>query len=524
MKNSESLQLVKEQLKIKSIEFRKVEENNSTVNKKIKTLITENQEEVKKLKSDIVKKDTEIQQREKEIRNSSDRLKEAQELAKNQVKEAQELAKNQAPATGIDPKIIEKIKELKVHTEKLKMKLESEQSFNKRFAKEKSVLLKEVKRLKKEEGKTDELNKRVEQYKKELANAESSTNEVDESLKKSIEEKDALIKKLKTVIKKDMDATDLPEAIKKDERFEGIKPIGIVVILNEDIGVMQKERRKAKKRFEMLKETNEELESKVNLLSEEKASGGGSERKEEARSAAVEEFGGGLEAFLLTYADMITLLLVIFVMMYTASNLDEEKFAEAMSSFQEKIVKIESVNVRLTQEELQMLNKLRELVKDNIDPNALIAGDTKTITFQIPSSDLFAPGTAILEEGAGKLILETIEDEMRDGVKQVIVDGHTDNVPTKTAMFPSNWELSSARASTVAQYIVKQIGFNPKFVVVSGYGEHRPMKPNTTDENRASNRRVEVKVVKDKTVAAAQAAKKKAQELKAANEAAGYSN
>ena len=514
MKNSESLQLVKEQLKIKSIELRKVEENNSTVNKKIKTLITENQEEVKKLKSDIVKKSTEIQQREKEIRNSSDRL-----------KEAQELAKNQAPATGIDPKIIEKIKELKVHTEKLKKKLESEQNFNKRFEKEKTVLLKEVKRLKKEEGKTDELNKRVEQYKKELANAESSTNEVDESLQQLIKEKDALIKKLKTVIKKDMDTTDLPEAIKKDERFEGMKPIGILVTLNEDIGVMQKERRKAKKRFEMLKETNEELESKVNLLSEEKASGGApGERMEEARSAAVQEFGGGLEAFLLTYADMITLLLVIFVMMYTASNIDQEKFAEAMSSFQEKIVKIESVNVRLTQDELKMLEKLRELVKDNIDPNALIAGDTKTITFKIPSSDLFGPGSATLVEGAGALILETIEDEMMDGVKQVIIDGHTDNVPTKTAMFPSNWELSAARASSVARFIIKKMRFNPKFLVVSGYGEHRPMKPNTSDDNRASNRRVEVKVVKDKNVAAAQAAKKKAQELKAENEAAGYDN
>ena len=514
MKNSESLQLVKEQLKIKSIELRKVEENNSTVNKKIKSLITENQEEVKKLKFAIVKKDTDIQQKEKEVRSSSERL-----------KEAQELAKNQAPAAGIDPKVVEKIKELKIYTEKLKKKLEGEQNFNKKFEKEKSVLLKEVKRLKKEEGKTDELYKRLDQYKKELANAESSTNEIDESLQKSIEEKDALIKKLKVAIKKDMKATDVPEKIKKDERFEGMKPVEIIVVLDEDIVKMEKERRKAKKRFEMIKDTNEELESKINLLSEEKAAGGAAgEGNEEARSAAVQEFGGGLEAFLLTYADMITLLLVIFVMMYTASNLDEEKFAEAMSSFQEKIVKIESVNVRLTQDELQMLNKLRELVKDNIDPNALIAGDTKTITFQIPSSDLFAPGTAILEEGAGKLIVETIEEEMRDGVKQVIVDGHTDNVPTKTAMFPSNWELSSARASSVAQYIVKQIGFNPKFVVVSGYGEHRPMKPNTSDENRASNRRVEVKVVKDKNVAAAQAAKKKAQELKAENEAAGYDN
>ena len=514
MKNSESLQLVKEQLKIKSIELRKVEENNSTVNKKIKTLITENQEEVKKLKSDIVKKNTEIQQREREIRNSS-----------GQLKEAQELAKNQAPATGIDPKIIEKIKELKVHTEKLKKKIQSEQNFNKRFEKEKSLLLKEVKRLKKEEGKTDELHKRVEQYKREIAKAESSNNEVDESLQQLIKEKDALIKKLKTVIKKDLDAASIPEEIKKDERFQGMKPVGIVIALKEDIGKMEKDRRKAKKRFEMIKETNEELESKINLLSEEKAAGGAAgEGNEEARSAAVQEFGGGLEAFLLTYADMITLLLVIFVMMYTASNIDQEKFAEAMSSFQEKIVKIESVNVRLTQDELKMLEKLRDLVKDNIDPNALIAGDTKTITFKIPSSDLFGPGSATLVEGAGELILETIEDEMRDGVKQVIIDGHTDNVPTKTAMFPSNWELSAARASSVARFIIKKMRFNPKFLVVSGYGSERPIKPNTNDNNRASNRRVEVNVVKDKNVAAAQAAKKKAQELKAANEAAGYEN
>ena len=514
MKNSESLQLVKEQLKIKSIEFRKVEENNTTVNKKIKTLITENQEEVKKLKSAIVKKDTEIQQREREIRNSSDRL-----------KEAQELAKEQAPATGIDPKIVEKIKVLKVHTEKLKKKIQSEQNFNKKFEKEKSVLLKEVKRLKKEEGKTDELHKRVEQYKRDLVKAESSNNEVDESLQQLIKEKDALIKKLKAVIKKDLDEAGIPEEIKKDERFQGMKPVGIVIALKEDIGKMEKERRKAKKRFEMLKETNEEIESKLNLLQEEKASGSGQgDTKTDARSAAVEEFGGGLEAFLLTYADMITLLLVIFVMMYTASNIDQEKFAEAMSSFQEKIVKIESVNVRLTQDELKMLEKLRELVKDNIDPNALIAGDTKTITFKIPSSDLFGPGSATLVEGAGNLILETIEDEMRDGVKQVIVDGHTDNVPTKTAMFPSNWELSAARASSVARFIIKKMRFNPKFLVVSGYGSERPIKPNTSDDNRASNRRVEVKVVKDKNVAAAQAAKKKAQELKAANEAAGYAN
>ena len=512
MKNSESIQLVKEQLKIKTIELRKITEDNTTINKKIKTLLKDNQDEVKKLKTSIGKKDAEILQREKDIRTASDRL-----------KQAQELAKEQAPAAGIDPKIVEKIKELKVHTEKLKKKIASEQDFNKKFEKEKNVLLKELKRLKKEEGRTDELYKRIEQYKRELAKAESSTNEVDESMQELIKEKDALIKKLKTAIKKDMDAADIPKEIKEDERFEGMKPVEIIVVLKEDVEKTEKERKKAKRRFEMLKETNAEMEVKLNLALADKAAGGGSgEGNTEARSAAVQEFGGGLEAFLLTYADMITLLLVIFVMMYTASNLDEEKFAEAMSSFQEKIVKIESVNVRLTQDELAMLNKLRQLVKDNIDPNALIAGDTRTIVFQIPSSDLFGPGSANMKPEAGPLILETIEEEMQDGVKQVIVDGHTDNVPTNSAQFPSNWELSSARAGSVARFIIKEMRYEPKFVVVSGYGEHRPMKPNTSDDNRASNRRVEIKIVKDKDVAAALKAKKRAEELAAENKAAGF--
>ena len=95
MKNSESIQLVKEQLKIKTIELRKITEDNTTINKKIKTLLKYNQDEVKKLKTSIGKKDAEILQREKDIRTASDRL-----------KQAQELAKEQATAAGIDPKIV----------------------------------------------------------------------------------------------------------------------------------------------------------------------------------------------------------------------------------------------------------------------------------------------------------------------------------------------------------------------------------------------------------------------------------
>ncbi len=512
MKNSESIQLVKEQLQIKSIELRKIAENNTTINNKIKTLITENQDEVTKLKTTISKKDEEIQQREKIIRTTSDNLKKVQESAKEQV-----------PSQVIDPKIIEKIKALKIHTDKLNKKIKSEQDFNKKFEKEKSILLKEIKRLKKDEGKTDELFKRVEQYKKKLADAENSTNEVDESLQKLIKEKDLLIKKLKVTISKSNKDVGIPEELLKIERFEGMKPVEIMLALKEDVAKMEKDRKKVKKRFESLKEDNETLEMKLNAALADSESGGSGEINSEARSAASDEFGGGLEAFLLTYADMITLLLVIFVMMYTASNIDQEKFAEAMSSFQDKVMKVTSVNVRLSQEEMGMLKKIRELVKDNIDPNSLVRGDTKTILFKIPSSDLFGPGSAKLVEGASKLILTTIQDEMKDGVKQVIIDGHTDNVPTKTAIYPSNWELSSARASSVARFIIEKMRYPAKLLVVSGYGSERPVKPNSSDDNRASNRRVEIKIMKDKNVAAAEEAKRKSDALKAANKAAGYS-
>jgi len=515
MKNSESIQLVKEQLKIKSLELRKATESNNNTNNKIKILVAENQEEVKKLKVVISKKDNEIISTQKEVRAADSRTKQAQEESKKAV----EIIKEQGSSKGVDPNIIKKVKELKEHTDKLKAKIKKDQQFTAKFSKEKEVLLKELKRLKKEEGKATELQKRVENFKRELAKAQNSSSEVDESTKELIQEKDKLIKKLRDMASKGMKATGIDE----DERFKNLPPPEIIMMLLEDVKKLEKEGRKAKKRLEMAKETGEELEMKLNMALEDKESGStGGTQNTEARSASTEEFGGGLEAFLLTYADMITLLLVIFVMMYTASNLDEEKFAEAMSSFQEKIVRIESVNVRLTKEELNMLNKLRELVKDNIDPNALIAGDTRTIVFQIPSSDLFSPGSADLKEGAGQLIVETIEEEMQDGVKQVVVDGHTDNVPTKTVKFPSNWELSSARAGSVARYIIKQMRYEPKFVVVSGYGEFRPMKPNTSDDNRASNRRVEVKIVKNKDVAAALKAKQRAEEDAAANKAAGF--
>ena len=102
MKNSESVQLVKEQLKIKTIDMRKDTENNNTINNKIKNLITDNKAETKKLKSVISKKDTEILNTQKEVRTADSRAKQAQEAAKN----AENTIKQQGSSQGVDPNII----------------------------------------------------------------------------------------------------------------------------------------------------------------------------------------------------------------------------------------------------------------------------------------------------------------------------------------------------------------------------------------------------------------------------------
>jgi chemotaxis protein MotB len=107
---------------------------------------------------------------------------------------------------------------------------------------------------------------------------------------------------------------------------------------------------------------------------------------------------------------MITLLLVIFVLMYSVSQVDEEKFAEAFSSFQERKMRVTTTNMRLTKDELSMMARVKELVKDNVDPDSIIRSDTRTILKRLPTSELFGPGSAELVEGAEKLIADAIND------------------------------------------------------------------------------------------------------------------
>lgn len=117
------------------------------------------------------------------------------------------------------------------------------------------------------------------------------------------------------------------------------------------------------------------------------------------------------------------------------------------------------------------------------------------VRLTLATDGLFTTGQAEFSEGA-RTRMEQLAMALQTAPYMLNVVGHTDNVPMYSERYPSNWELSLARAATVARFFIEEMGMNPNQFVVSGYGAHRPTVANTTTENRRQNRRVEIIITK----------------------------
>ena len=225
------------------------------------------------------------------------------------------------------------------------------------------------------------------------------------------------------------------------------------------------------------------------------------------------------ERWLLTYADLITLLMVFFVVMYAMSKVDADNFkklaATLSSSFHtprtspidfgglggpsDETKKEEGEGKGEGQQPIEPtpLQKLGQQLQDLVKLEGLEGSVTVStnagghkLMLRLADSLLFDPGRADLTPQATTLIGEMAKIITRAG-KQIRVEGHTDNVPIHTAQYESNWQLSTARASSVIMVLISKFGLPPEMLSASGYGEYRPLAPNDTPENRAKNRRVE---------------------------------
>lgn len=202
------------------------------------------------------------------------------------------------------------------------------------------------------------------------------------------------------------------------------------------------------------------------------------------------------ESWLLTYADTITNLMGFFALLLGLSVMDVSKFKQFTNSVKEQMTNEEVSN---SMEDLRkQLDSVfvKQTAQGVIDINM----DRTGIKMVAKNASFFNSGEANLLT-AGRAIVETVTKKIK-GIPDhfsIDVEGHTDNVPIKNERFPSNWELSSARASNVVKYMVNA-GIDPTSIKASAFADTRPAVPNKNPDgtpnrkNQAANRRIVIRI------------------------------
>lgn len=221
------------------------------------------------------------------------------------------------------------------------------------------------------------------------------------------------------------------------------------------------------------------------------------------------------ERWLITYADLITLLMIFFVLMYTISNVNSKKFAELSASMSKallgqnsgeflgeatgKMPIKESLSQQVKREQLSML-KAQEQIEKLVTEQGLagkveVHQQSRGLIISLKEALLFKSGSAAVTPEA-QIIVIKVGQIIQRLPNQMRIEGHTDNLPINTALFPSNWELSTARATNVVKLLINKVGLKPEHFSATGYGEYRPIVPNDSEMNMARNRRVDVVVLR----------------------------
>jgi chemotaxis protein MotB len=242
---------------------------------------------------------------------------------------------------------------------------------------------------------------------------------------------------------------------------------------------------------------------------------------------------GGLR-WLLTYADMITLLLALFVYLFSISDVNASKMSAFQQSFanyfgigtlptgitsssggdsvlplpgmrrpsdqpgeeKRKQSRIRSLAPMLRREQYRELQQelsklLPELVKDQ---RLTFEENRDGMVIRLRDSALFGLGSVGMDPGAEQA-LDIIADSLRAISNPIRVEGHTDNVPLRGGTYRSNWELSGARAAAVVEYFIDGAGIAPERMSLAGYGEYRPVAENLPGTGNPRNRRVEILIL-----------------------------
>lgn len=231
------------------------------------------------------------------------------------------------------------------------------------------------------------------------------------------------------------------------------------------------------------------------------------------------------ERWLVSYADFITLLFAFFVVMYAISSVNEGKYrvlSDAINSAFRNIPgttagamqvvtttqnsqlitppqikpsspKAEEIKRKNRERMRNMAQQLKEALNPLVKKGQVRVTETALgITLDIDASVLFASGEATLDEKA-IIVLANVGRILAGSDFPITVEGHTDNTPISNNQFPSNWELSAVRATSVVRLFIEN-GVDPRLLTAAGYADQRPVADNATPEGRQRNRRVAITI------------------------------
>ncbi len=269
-------------------------------------------------------------------------------------------------------------------------------------------------------------------------------------------------------------------------------------------------------------------------------------------SAEGQKCKAGAPAWVMTFADLMSLLMCFFVLLLSFATMDANRFKKMAESMKHAfgvqreipvydVVKGTSIiaqhfspatteptlldevkqttttvenNVEIPEDEKKKLQrelleakqkaveeeakKIRDSLKNEIK-EGLVSIETEAgrIVIRIHEKGSFPSGSAVLNAGFSPA-MEKIRDAVRDSVGDVVIAGHTDDIPISTDWYRSNWELSASRAVTVAHEILQDGKVDPIRMVIEGHAETKPIVPNDSAESRSKNRRVEIILVQDR--------------------------
>lgn len=210
--------------------------------------------------------------------------------------------------------------------------------------------------------------------------------------------------------------------------------------------------------------------------------------------------------WLVTFSDMVTLLMVFFILILSFSTIELKKFKGAMSSmkgalgvlpknistYQMPNPNYKDYELKIREEIVEKMEAVERKVEEmGLDKMVELEYNGDGVLVRLGDKLLFNSGQAYVKKQAYP-VLKLIMKSFKGMYNEVYVEGHTDNVPIHSSKYPSNWELSAARALHVVEYM-NQVGHIPaEKLAAVGHGEHRPLVPNTSAANRAKNRRVEI--------------------------------